>query len=96
MVSSPTAANGAAALAAEQLRDRRAVAGVGVDLAAVVNFLLGLRHKRLVDRAKQLVRDAPVDEEADRGEDDGHRHGEAERQADTDRQAAHGASARSR
>ena len=82
------------ALRAEQLRERGAAARVRVDVAAV-NLLPGLPHERLVHGSEQLVGDAPVDEEPDDSEDDGHCRGEAERQADTNRNAAHG-SARSR
>ena len=81
-------------LRAEQLRERRAAARVRVDVAAA-NLLPGLPHERLVHGSEQLVGDAPVDEEPDDGEDDGHCRGEAERQADADRNPAHG-SARSR
>ena len=79
---------------AEQLRDRRAAARVRVDVAAV-NLLPGLPHEGLVHGSEQLVGDTPVDEEPDDGEDDGHCRGEAERQADADRNPTHG-SARSR
>jgi hypothetical protein len=77
----------------EDLGERCAAAGVGVG-AFVREFVFRLGGERLVDGREKLVSDALVDEETDAGEYDSHREGETEREANANREAAHGSARR--